>query len=809
MNLIAHQFITDWRHFRLWVAAVWLCFAAQLALPLANTSYRLDEPLMLLQIVVAVFLVNRLIQADAVAGTTAAWLTRPLRRRHLFWAKLGFIFYCLILPRLAAQSVYCLSRGFSADLWMGSIAGILLYSLAVAAGAAALSALTPNMPRFFLAAGTGFVSVILCLAFLEATSQGRVVVRGESGDNSAEAASLALFAAAAAFAWGCQTLARRRALGIVVFCAGGLGMPVVDDYWRVDFLKPRQTLVAPHPVQVSAPGSEAAAPGSQRLWNVFRVDNMPTRQLAVVEGIRAQFQPDEASNVADLRPFWPRPWQYLRALPEDSAQAREYYQIIRGWFPPETLWFGGDTGPFGSGIPPLLPPPGLFYGETGLLTGTMDMDLFEVVKAGELPLRPATICPQPGQRVSIRRVAPDFNGIRIDLEESVAAPMFSRLPYRDDLEIGGPTLFTYVLYHAESGEACSAQFSQSPMFPNAMSDEFHRSFNLTFSYPQLRQRLAGVSLQDWLREARLCVFVPVYNGTFKAPFQQEHYTLTNVWDSPQQDASREGLAAIKNLTLPANPTDAQIAAYLDAIFLHLPGAWDSGAEGNIILGKIAAIGTNGLPELLRRLPADGAVETAFILPAVARLAGRGHLPELREALRRDPDLADIFVKNNWEDDARDILAGQLGDHRIALPAAALLIMARAHNAADYPGLAWHFVRLSSGQEEVIAELRQCPGFDLAAALSEAWKRAQLGIIPKNGLAAAAAAEGLPGAMNSAVMLMETASGNDRRRLAARLAALTSYDGPPEKAGDWLSANLVRLRYDPPTRSWTVGASAEP
>jgi hypothetical protein len=607
-------------------------------------------------------------------------------------------------------------------------------------------------------------------------------------------------------------------------------MPFVDNLWRADFLKPRQTLLAPLPVQVlAAPGGGAAAPGSRRLWNIFSVDNIPARQVAVAEEITARFQPEPGAQTWDLQPYWPTQFPTVRGLPANTPQAPEYFQIIRGFFPPETLWFGEKPIPAGSATRPLSMPAVLVneqtvnkqtgsparrgqaggmvqavldYNTPGLLTGTLDMDLFEVVKAAEISLRPATIHPQPGQSVSIRRVAPDFNGIRVDLEESAAVPMFSRLPYGEDALKRQQSFFTYVLYHAESGEACTAPGPNGYSVADVMGNVFDKKFSLSFSYPQLRQRLAGVSLQDWLRQARLCVFTPVYNGTFHAPFRQEHYAMSNAWDWSRQEAFHRGLEDIQNLTLPVNPTDARVAAYLDSIFLHLQDDWSGDSERSIILRKITAIGSNGVPELIRRLPADANVESFFILPAVRQLAGRRDLPELREALRRDPDAVDIFVKKNWEDDARDILAGLLSDHRLPLPAAALRIVARAHNPADYAGLAWHFVRLSYGQEEVIAELRQCPGFDLDTVLLEAWKRAQLGIIPKDGLAAAAAAAGLPGAMNSAVMLMEAQSGkDDRQLLASRLAALTAYDGPPEKAADWLSANLDRLRYDPQTRRY--------
>src|ERR1700761_6966359 len=103
MNLVLHQFRTDLQHFRGRLFLLWLAFAAVPALNLIHALSGIGASLFIFfiqfwQMLFALIIVMSLIQADSLTGDTAAWLCRPVRRLHLFWAKSTFIFVCLFLP---------------------------------------------------------------------------------------------------------------------------------------------------------------------------------------------------------------------------------------------------------------------------------------------------------------------------------------------------------------------------------------------------------------------------------------------------------------------------------------------------------------------------------------------------------------------------------------------------------------------------------------------------------------------------------------------------------------------------------------
>src|ERR1700761_8274278 len=105
MNFTLHQFKTDIFHFRGRLLLLWLSLAVR---PLMNALHSLAGQgmgitgffLTLFQVLFALAIILGVIQSDSFASDTAAWLCRPIRRRHLFWAKSSFIIVCLILPWL-------------------------------------------------------------------------------------------------------------------------------------------------------------------------------------------------------------------------------------------------------------------------------------------------------------------------------------------------------------------------------------------------------------------------------------------------------------------------------------------------------------------------------------------------------------------------------------------------------------------------------------------------------------------------------------------------------------------------------------
>ncbi len=103
MNLILHQFKTDVRRFRVWLAGWWLSLVIGVVVSrwfvFKDYSGDLFALVTFFQVLLGVFLIAGVVQADPLVETTAFWLTRPLRRFHLSWSKTAFLIPLVFLPR--------------------------------------------------------------------------------------------------------------------------------------------------------------------------------------------------------------------------------------------------------------------------------------------------------------------------------------------------------------------------------------------------------------------------------------------------------------------------------------------------------------------------------------------------------------------------------------------------------------------------------------------------------------------------------------------------------------------------------------
>jgi hypothetical protein len=821
MNLILHQFKTDWRHFYAGVLGLWALFAAQLALAGAvlDLSRALGFLLLFLKIIFGAVLLARIIQADPLAGSSAQWLTRPLRRPQLFWAKSAFLFVCLLAPGWIPQLLIGKWHHYTFDMFLASGAGWWLLNLAGAGFLAALAALTPDLPRFFLMLG-----VFLAGFFVSAAA---FVFRGSRDAGSPHSSCVIitavivdglLLSGCALLVWIWQYRTSRSWPGLGVLGLGVLALPWMLGAWTWNGLAPRRHLLPPLPL-TSLDGF--APPGDlsegQVLWSEFLLTGLPPHSLVVAEAAQGTFQPDgqeHAYRLALPAGAYHGGGDYYwrgRALPTDSFQAPDYWAVIRGFFPPETLWIGQPARD-GGGVPRADELFKKFPGHPlpGRLDCQLALDEFSVAPVVRVPLRPGAWTVAPGIRVVVHSLTPQPAGVMVDLEEIQATPLLSRKESYADTRVNGASqLCTYVLYHPDSGEAdVLDRQAVATAILDFLDGELHQSQQFLLPYPILQERLAGVSLRDYLDKASLCVFVPVYQGTHQQPLRQDHCDLSRIhYASPDDADDQKSLEFIRQTLLSPSPTAAQTTEYLDAILQHLPDN-PGEADRRTILSRLEAIGSRGLPLLLARLPLEVRTESDYVFPLLTKLATREQLPELREALGRDLRLADWFQQMNWADDARDILLARLGDHRRTFPPVALGLAAAARNPATYPDLTWHFVRLAGQQARVAAVLAQCPGFDLAGAVREAWSRVRLGLSPAGELALLAAQQGVADAFNQVVIQLERSQDSPlhRQDQARQIAALTDYKGADDTAPEWLSAHLGRFEYDAAARRYRVRGS---
>jgi len=642
----------------------------------------------------------------------------------------------------------------------------------------------------------------------------------ESLSDSAALASYVLLAGCTLVVWMVQAFAGQRLPGFALLGMGLLALPCFPHAWSRDFLAARVTsLPALAITSVNETNPPVAGTGTQRLWSAFAVSGLPRHGLVVVENGTPSFNPNGKTKTYSLGPFRTDYFYQAgndqlasRVLPMESGQQDAYLAVIQDFFPPETLWSDLPVHNW-AGFPdvsevykqnPQRPLLGGLYWQA-------EFDQFQVVESLRVPLRPGTWQIAPGRQLVIHTLTPDPNGVTVMVEEINADPPLLPALYGHRVVIGrpSPAYSTFVLYHPDGGQAeildCQRNSSD---FSDLVNGETRQYSRFTIPYPVLAARLVGVALQEYLDKSLLCVFTPVYQGTFQLKYQESNFDLARVHgQSPDAGDDQKNAAVLESLTLPAAPTTGQISDYLDALLSHLPdranGSSPASRQG--LQSRFNAIGTPGLPVLLARLPLETRVEANWVFPYLTKFATRDQLPELRAALARDIYLAGWFHQMKWDDDARDVLLRQLPDHRQVFTPAALRMVADAHDPATYPDLTWHFVRLENQQPSVATNLAVCPGFDLPGAIREGWQRVLLGLNQPGDLPPLAAALGLPDAFNQAVIQLESRANLSQAQQAriARLAALTDFSGPPETAQTWLSAHLGQFQYDPATQRYLL------
>lgn len=547
MNLILHQIKMDVRHFRWLLVVLWVFYLAHAILMHSLTvdwALVAQICLYIAETAMIIMLSAIVIQADPLTGTTAGWLTRPIRPQHLFWAKSAFIVVFLLLPRLAANGVVWALRGYSGDLWLKSVGELLMVSAAFASVAAALASFCQSLPRFFLL--TGIAVAVFCgweagVSMLKVSGAIRDVQHPftASYDSSLVTAGFLLVDVAALAAWIAQARLRRLGGGVAFLAVGLLGLPLFTLKWPFDFLRPRVNLT--HNISVAAVTEKdrrQKMPDAQYVFADFVAKGVPERDIAVVQqlGATIRFDDRQGSSMVAVRPDIDgrHPQNGERLWPAVSQQGHNYLQMIQNDFPADTFWFNDDNRYYYGGRA-FTRADEKFNGQSppGTLSGQATLDLFTVKKVAEVALKPQTFNTFSGQTMTIEAVEIVGNSIQIAAAEATVNALWDR-----DMQTAGfrarqsweeNAVCSYVLYHADSGEAFIAQPEVAgERMPDALIDSSVIFFHLRFPYSPIRERLTGKTAAEWVREARLRVYAPIYDGTARVRFTADLYQ----WKSP-------------------------------------------------------------------------------------------------------------------------------------------------------------------------------------------------------------------------------------------------------------------------------------
>ncbi len=548
-----HQLRTDWRHFRLGLAGLWIVFFLSVwlspSVPSSAGPLSLRSLPSILLAFLAVLLTVLCVQADPFSGSNSAWMTRPISRRTLWASKSLFVILFIVCPWLLAQTLTWWQLRFTAAQCVQAGIEIVATALAVLFFSATLAAQTRNLATFFATAtvviGVFFSGLILWyVVHLDRLARpfiARTDREWASQHTSAWAAASGFFLIACGSAWIAQTWLRRRDLSRGLLLAAMLLVIPVSVLWRYDFLRsePKQvTGLAVEVLEADAP-EPPPPPGEQILWSHFRITGLKERQWAMVADLDGRFRPDangeppaESIGVRSSQRPWSTPG-YMGSIEQYSPQAPDCYRVIKRNYPAETLWASAWlTMPFSaSAALPVVSSPRSDWARhprQGVFLGTMTLQLFDVVRMAELPLRPGAVGRLPGERLTLENVLREPGGVRIDLRLRSASLQLSRDERLRKTGSGasGFRSYLFVLYQPRFGEASLVRVESASVVQASVANiERNLTGQLKISLPALRLRLTGITLEEWLRDARLDAYILMPSGTSTLDFDQEHYTF--------------------------------------------------------------------------------------------------------------------------------------------------------------------------------------------------------------------------------------------------------------------------------------------
>lgn len=203
--------------------------------------------------VTGIFLIARVIHAEALPGDRQFWLTRPYSRRSLFVAKLAFILLFVNLPLAVAQEVIANSAGFSPlSTAAGLIWNQILVLLCIALPAAAVAAVTQGFVSFLLTTLPILIASFSLTQFvtpLFVTSQSMGLLsmsRPEAAEWVWQGLGVAALAALAAAVLWLQYAHRRTAYSRML--AAGAVIAAATAYWLLPWSFPvrAESLIGAH-----------------------------------------------------------------------------------------------------------------------------------------------------------------------------------------------------------------------------------------------------------------------------------------------------------------------------------------------------------------------------------------------------------------------------------------------------------------------------------------------------------------------------------------------------------------------------------
>jgi hypothetical protein len=482
---------------------------------------------------VGVMMIAYVVQADALVGTRAFWMTRPIPRGALLAAKLTFLGATVIVPKVAAEAVLMAVHHVPvADLLGVSAYTALSWSLWTAVLMSA-AAMTRTLAHLALLTGGALVLLAVTIAVMFAFAMKRfeeVPPLSADGvasyDPTASIVTTALIVIAALALLVAQYLTRRRVLSAAVGSVGLLAAYAIAAAWRWPLLAPGA--VTPpwgaNPAMLALDASSDSVTLERGMWILDQPNDWKEARAQIrVRGLEPGWTASPALRRATVQvpgkpelisPFAAHP----AAVLAENGDQPQHRDVMRRLLEVDSLidaQAAEDRGENAIIMFARSSEIGRLGAARGSYDGRFQVALTHHVVDGVLTIRPYATHQSGPYRFAIRAIQSESEQLSLTAEESAAVSVFARSPR---------TTRTFYLRNRRVSQAVlgsSFPIRETSLlrvlpFVSGFGVENSPGFTIqaqTVNFPPAARRAPIVLDETWLRDAELVVVKSTEEGS--------------------------------------------------------------------------------------------------------------------------------------------------------------------------------------------------------------------------------------------------------------------------------------------------------
>jgi hypothetical protein len=829
--MIFHLFRTDLRRTGVLFTA-WLMLVGLQAGLIATTAHPGDQMMGLayltlsllvpfFQLLVLIVLIPQIVQEEPLVGTTAFWFTRPIRRVTLLQSKVLFAAVLIVLPLLAELALMIVNGVTAHDLAL-AVPEIILAEASAITVIAVIAALTPNFGRF-AAAGAIFlvVSILfgLLLGWLRIISQTETLASDFNLLKSRQVANQILILLGGGAVLLNQYLTRKTVRSIIAACVIALLSLTISGFWPWNFLVPNPPPAGLGPVNPAAIKLSLSNASSRDMLSLrlmatplkdldgfLELSGLPPGVFAANPKVHAHLSKADGTLIPILAPD---PNFGIVGSPPD-ADSMEYaldgVPIVNA---------GARSG---SSVSLFTIPADVFHQYASQpLNFSAEIDFtasrYEIVAV--LPLVRGARYDHGSEHEMITDVLRQADGVNVVLSQHTLHLLFdptAESPVAGIAIAARNEATVYLLRNRKRHQALLIKHAMRMDLTRVLTLQrrvVNQLLNLEFgSEPNF---ITPTLDNAWLADAELVRLQRIPLGMFTKPVALSHFRLDGL-NATQRQIPPVGMSttSFSNLKLGANPTEAEVKGYVDAILFasQRPGLRRADDPQIDLLVKVGGRHLDALFEA----EDQGATGNAeyYLTMAIRALARPEDKARILKALPAHPILVDVVIKYGWKAEAHDLLlVGLRDEHQRVLPRAWIQAVASFAEPTTYPDLAAYLARCNN-PAQTFNEIHLLPGIDLTSAVDAAWTRARRGptfmILNTAGMAASF---GHADALEELVNIMKESDIDEAvRRAAALFRRFTPATGNVDALLTWYAQNRDHLVFDPAVKRFMPPVSHE-